>query len=152
MKLQSILGEFLIRAGALNPVVMGPQKKPPPSPTQEEVRDLAARFDLRLKASEWLIKLFAGLFCLLILTGGAILVVYSKDPKLVTALLGGNLIALLMVSSKLYSVWKERTLLEVLVMATASLPPAECVKLLLRVYLKRSDRRPRRQRGVRLPT
>lgn len=132
-RLQTILEESLLEAGALKPVQMGPVPAKI-SVTPEVKRRLIERL---LRESNFNNRILVAVTCLhfLLFIIALWLVYYNRDSlSAISVILGGSVLSLLAVTRSLSNLWRTKTGVDVLIAILPSLSPEQAIQAVKDLY------------------
>jgi hypothetical protein len=131
--LESILADYLRRIGQYEPQPLG--KAPRPS-TAEDAQFLREALTRQLRFNNSMIMVAVAMLCGLFLLEVFLIVDHRDSLKAVSVISGTAFAGLLLVVRYLRRLWLDKSAMDILILTSHSLPPAETARLVTSFYFK----------------
>ena len=152
-QLGGILSEFLgeTEAGGHGPLTFGEgvgggvKRATPHTPSAAMMDRLAERLERQATFNKRIIVTIVVIYGLTFAVSAVLVIAHHNDIGWIEAFVGGNVLGLTGVGSKIFNLWREKIYVDALLALLPSLTPAEAARMLEAFYLEKI-RKPLRKR------
>ncbi|MBK9949656.1 MAG: hypothetical protein IPP12_21105 [Nitrospira sp.] len=134
-KLHTILEKFLKDAGSLKSPQLGDEV-----PLRNQEVDKVAFIEVLSKErgfNRGIIIALVGLHVVLFVVGIGFAAYYRDSPPTIGVILGGSILSLLAITKSLQQVWREKTIMDVLLTSVPNLSGESIVKIIESIYYEK---------------
>jgi hypothetical protein len=135
MKPQETFATYLAAVDELQPT-MGEREELDRQTEATQSAALIARLEARIRSSDRMVALMAAMYCAIFVAGLVAALRLSNNTAALAAVLGVDGVSLSTVVWRLMSLWREKSMLDVLVTVLPGLSPRERIRAIQGVYFK----------------
>ncbi|MGH8548826.1 MAG: hypothetical protein ACRERU_09550 [Methylococcales bacterium] len=127
-RLETSLTDFLRLLGRLDDIKLGADEHQVNQPTEEDITRLKTRVCENSKFNRTILILYIVSVCVLYVLGVFLVFHFIDSPDVIGVVFGGTFLSLIGVTERLYRVWREKTIIDVMLTIIDDLPPSEAIK------------------------
>jgi len=138
--LELVLSDFLKEIGRYEDIKLGDMIPDTYQATDADTVRLAGRLNERSLFNRTILVIYVVFLCVLFAIGIFIVFYFLKSPEKMNMVFGGTFLGLIVVNDRLFRIWREKTIIDVILTLIQGLPPMEAVKAIESIYWGRIRR------------
>jgi hypothetical protein len=133
MKVQTILGDYLHRTGALKPIKLGEPDRAI-TVTEEDRKLLFEHLLIQARFNNRMVIAVTVLHFALFILATVLVYYYRESFNIVAAILGGSVLSLLTITKSLIGLWREKWMIDILVNLLPNLTAVQALTFVKNLY------------------
>jgi hypothetical protein len=126
------------------------EARPRITPSAASLDRLAERLERQVGLNNRILVVIVVVYALLFAVAAVLVIAHHNDVGWIQAFVGGNVLALTAVGSRLLDVWREKNYMDMLLAILPTLAPAEALRVIEAFYLEKLKKPARKGRKVAL--
>ena len=133
-KLETILSTFLNDIGRIEDIKLGGKVNQLKHLSDDDTARLTGQLSGQSKFNRTILVIYIISLCVLYAIGIFMVFYFLDSPEKIGIVFGGSFLGLLAIGDRLYKIWREKTVTDVLLTLIQGLPPIEAVKAIESIY------------------